>query len=136
MLGRQIEALSHLPSSVTELKRALQEAWIRLSPQLIHHLIARYLSTTEKMLHRRIQAHYEQLSEFERSRIIELKETDWANRRIAQDMGRSDMDIRRCWQKWVDSSRFRRHDGSSRSRTTGDREDKLIDRSAVTVTDS
>ncbi|GFW42312.1 cytoplasmic dynein 2 heavy chain 1 [Trichonephila clavipes] len=32
MLGRQIAALSHPPSSITELKRAL--------PQLIHHLIA------------------------------------------------------------------------------------------------
>ncbi|GFW09797.1 hypothetical protein TNCV_868591 [Trichonephila clavipes] len=40
MLGRQIAALSHPPSSVTELKRALQETWNRLSPQLIHHLIA------------------------------------------------------------------------------------------------
>ncbi|GFT10300.1 transposable element Tc3 transposase [Trichonephila clavipes] len=40
MLGRQIAALSRPPSSVTELKRALQEAWNRLSPQLIHHLIA------------------------------------------------------------------------------------------------
>ncbi|GFV49172.1 transposable element Tc3 transposase [Trichonephila clavipes] len=40
MLGRQIEALSHPPSAVTELKRALQEDWNRLSPQLIHHLIA------------------------------------------------------------------------------------------------
>ncbi|GFY08249.1 transposable element Tcb2 transposase [Trichonephila clavipes] len=40
ILGRQIAALSHPPSSVTELKRALQEAWNRLSPQLIHHLIA------------------------------------------------------------------------------------------------
>lgn len=40
MLGRQIAALSHPPSSVTELKRTLQEAWNHLSPQLIHHLIA------------------------------------------------------------------------------------------------
>ncbi|GFW18015.1 hypothetical protein TNCV_2281191 [Trichonephila clavipes] len=40
MLGRQIAALSHSPSSVTELKRALQEAWNRLSPQLIQHPIA------------------------------------------------------------------------------------------------
>ncbi|GFT67159.1 transposable element Tc3 transposase [Trichonephila clavipes] len=40
MLGRQIAALSHPPSSVTELNRALQEAWNCLSPQLIHHLIA------------------------------------------------------------------------------------------------
>ncbi|GFW76153.1 transposable element Tcb2 transposase [Trichonephila clavipes] len=34
MLGRQIATLSHPPSFVTELKRALQEAWNRLSPQL------------------------------------------------------------------------------------------------------
>ncbi|GFX31790.1 hypothetical protein TNCV_171231 [Trichonephila clavipes] len=34
----------------------------------------RYLSTTERMLRRRIRAHYEQLSEFERGRIIGLKE--------------------------------------------------------------
>ncbi|KFM69679.1 Transposable element Tc1 transposase, partial [Stegodyphus mimosarum] len=40
MLGRQIAALSHPPSTVTELKRTLQEAWNRLSPELIHHLIA------------------------------------------------------------------------------------------------
>ncbi|GFY35754.1 transposable element Tcb2 transposase [Trichonephila clavipes] len=40
MLGRQMTALSHPPSSVTELKRALQEAWNRLSPQLINRLLA------------------------------------------------------------------------------------------------
>ncbi|GFV45047.1 transposable element Tcb2 transposase [Trichonephila clavipes] len=40
MLGRQIAALSQPPSSVSELKRAPQEAWNRLSPQLIHPLIA------------------------------------------------------------------------------------------------
>ncbi|GFV76705.1 transposable element Tcb2 transposase [Trichonephila clavipes] len=36
MLGRQISALSQPPSSVTELKRALQESWNRLSAQVIH----------------------------------------------------------------------------------------------------
>ncbi|GFV14962.1 transposable element Tc3 transposase [Trichonephila clavipes] len=40
MLGRQIAALSQPPSSITELKRALQETWNRLSRQLINHLIA------------------------------------------------------------------------------------------------
>ncbi|GFW13706.1 transposable element Tcb2 transposase [Trichonephila clavipes] len=40
MLRRQIAALSPPPSSVTELKRALREAWKSLSPLLIHHLIA------------------------------------------------------------------------------------------------
>ncbi|GFX35688.1 transposable element Tc3 transposase [Trichonephila clavipes] len=40
ILGRPIAALSHPPSSVTELKRTLQEDWNRLSPQLLHHLIS------------------------------------------------------------------------------------------------
>ncbi|GFU69783.1 transposable element Tc3 transposase [Trichonephila clavipes] len=40
MLGRQISALPHPPSSITELKRDLKEAWNLLSPQLIHHFIA------------------------------------------------------------------------------------------------
>ncbi|GFU34307.1 transposable element Tc3 transposase [Trichonephila clavipes] len=40
MLERKIATLSHPPSSVRELKKASQEAWNRLSPQLIHHLIA------------------------------------------------------------------------------------------------
>ncbi|GFX50956.1 transposable element Tc3 transposase [Trichonephila clavipes] len=38
ILRRQIAALSHPPSSVRELRRALQEAWKRLSPQLIHQV--------------------------------------------------------------------------------------------------
>ncbi|GFW75935.1 HTH_Tnp_Tc3_2 domain-containing protein [Trichonephila clavipes] len=51
-------------------------------------------------------------------------------------MGRSDAAFRRCWQEWVYSDRFQRHDGSSRSRVTADREDRLIVRSAVTAPDS
>ncbi|GFX84587.1 uncharacterized protein TNCV_723951 [Trichonephila clavipes] len=71
-----------------------------------------YLSTTEKMPRRRIRAHYELLSEFERGRIIGLKEADWANRRITHHLGRSVAAIRRCWQEWVDNGKFQRHDGS------------------------
>ncbi|GFW77989.1 hypothetical protein TNCV_2490331 [Trichonephila clavipes] len=43
------------------------------------------------MPRRSIRAHYEQLSVFERSRIIELKKGGWAYRRIAGHMGRSDL---------------------------------------------
>ncbi|GFX74782.1 HTH_Tnp_Tc3_2 domain-containing protein [Trichonephila clavipes] len=74
-----------------------------------------YLSTFQrlkKIPQRRIRAHYEQLTEFERGRIIELKEAGWANRRIARHIRRSDLGIKRCWQEWVDSGRFQRHDGS------------------------
>ncbi|GFU18250.1 HTH_Tnp_Tc3_2 domain-containing protein [Trichonephila clavipes] len=84
---------------------------------------------------RGIRAHYEQLSEFERGRIIELKEAGWENRRIARYMGRGDAAIRRCWQEWVEDGRFQCHDGSGRSRATADWEDRLIVRSAVTASD-
>ncbi|GFW09465.1 HTH_Tnp_Tc3_2 domain-containing protein [Trichonephila clavipes] len=70
-----------------------------------------------------IRAHYDQLSEFERGRIIGLKEALWTNRKITRHMGRRDAAIRRCWQEWVDSGRFQRHDGSGRPKATADRED-------------
>ncbi|GFW66653.1 HTH_Tnp_Tc3_2 domain-containing protein [Trichonephila clavipes] len=91
---------------------------------------------TEKMPRRRIRAYYEQLSELERGRIIELKEASRANRRITRHMGRSDAAIRRCWQEWVENSRFKRHDDIGRPRTAEDREDRFIVRSAVTASDS
>ncbi|GFT79199.1 HTH_Tnp_Tc3_2 domain-containing protein [Trichonephila clavipes] len=74
--------------------------------------------------------------EFERSRIIGLREGGWANRRIAGHTGRSDAALRRCWQEWVDSGRFQRHDGSGRPTNTADQEDRLVVRSAVTAPDS
>ncbi|GFY36139.1 hypothetical protein TNCV_4845111 [Trichonephila clavipes] len=51
-------------------------------------------------------------------------------------MGQSDEAIKRCWQEWMDNSRFQRHDGSGRRRATADREDILIVKSAVTASDS
>ncbi|GFV33978.1 HTH_Tnp_Tc3_2 domain-containing protein [Trichonephila clavipes] len=91
---------------------------------------------TEQLPRPGIRAHYDQLSEFERGLIIELKESGWANRRTARHMGRSDAAIRRCWQEWVENDRFQRHDGSGQPRATADREDRLIVRSAVTPSDS
>ncbi|GFS83124.1 transposable element Tc1 transposase [Trichonephila clavipes] len=44
----------------------------------------RIVSMTEEMPRCRIRAHYKQLSEFERDRIIGLKEARGANRRIAR----------------------------------------------------
>ncbi|GFX13754.1 HTH_Tnp_Tc3_2 domain-containing protein [Trichonephila clavipes] len=88
------------------------------------------------MPHHRIRAHCQQLCEFERGRIIIMKEAGWINRRIARHMGRNDAAIRRCWQEWVDKGRFQRHDGSGRPRTTADQEDRLIVRSASIARDS
>ncbi|GFX28197.1 HTH_Tnp_Tc3_2 domain-containing protein [Trichonephila clavipes] len=48
----------------------------------------------------------------------------------------SDAAIRKGWEQWVNSGRFQRHDGSGRPKTTEDREDRLVVRSAVTELDS
>ncbi|GFW17037.1 hypothetical protein TNCV_2761611 [Trichonephila clavipes] len=53
------------------------------------HFVSKFL-----FLWRLIRAHHEQLPEFERGRIIELKEGSSANRSIARHMGRSDSAIR------------------------------------------
>ncbi|GFT32369.1 uncharacterized protein TNCV_4484031 [Trichonephila clavipes] len=55
---------------------------------------------------------------------------------MARHMGRSDEDIRRCRQEWVDCGIFQCHDGSGRPRTTADREERLIVISTITVPDS
>ncbi|GFV71966.1 HTH_Tnp_Tc3_2 domain-containing protein [Trichonephila clavipes] len=61
--------------------------------------------------------------------------TDCTTGNVIQVGGRSDVAIRRCWQEWVDSGIFQRHEGSGRPRTTVDLEDRLIVRSAVTAPD-
>ncbi|GFT26243.1 HTH_Tnp_Tc3_2 domain-containing protein [Trichonephila clavipes] len=74
--------------------------------------------------------------EFERGRIIELKEAGGASRRITRHMGRIDAAIRRYWQEWVENGRFQGHDGSGRPTVTADQEDRLIVRSTVTASNS
>ncbi|GFV00284.1 hypothetical protein TNCV_2117381 [Trichonephila clavipes] len=46
---------------------------------------------------RRNRRQYEQLN-FDRGRIIGLREAGWSNRRIGRHLGRSDMVVARCWQ--------------------------------------
>ncbi|GFY01091.1 transposable element Tcb2 transposase [Trichonephila clavipes] len=72
----------------------------------------------------RIRAHYEQLSEFERGRIIVLKEAGWM--RSLEDADKNG----------ADKVRFQRHDGSGQPRATTDREGRLIVRSAISTPDS
>nr|XP_042913807.1 uncharacterized protein LOC122273897 [Parasteatoda tepidariorum] len=81
----------------------------------------------------RILAHYEKLSEFDRSRIIGLKEDGWTNRSIARHLSRSDAAIRRCWQGWLENGRVQCQDGSGRPRATTESEDRVIVRAAVTA---
>ncbi|GFV27771.1 transposable element Tcb2 transposase [Trichonephila clavipes] len=72
------------------------------------------------MSRRRIPAHYEQLSEFERGRINGLKEAGWANWRITRQMDRSEAGIKRCCQESVDNSRLQCHDGNAQRKHLDD----------------
>ncbi|GFT19059.1 transposable element Tc1 transposase [Trichonephila clavipes] len=79
---------------------------------------------------RRNRRQYEQLTDFDRGRIIGLREAGWSNRRIGRHLGRSDMVVARCWQQWITEGRVYRRGGSGRPRNTNDREDRAIRRVA------
>ncbi|GFT00968.1 HTH_38 domain-containing protein [Trichonephila clavipes] len=67
---------------------------------------------------RRNRRQYEQLTDFDRGRIIGLREAGWSNRRIGRHLGRSDMVVARCWQQWITEGRVYRRGGSGRPRNT------------------
>ncbi|GFU89007.1 transposable element Tcb1 transposase [Trichonephila clavipes] len=60
---------------------------------------------------RRNRRQYEQLTDFDRGRIIGLREAGWSNRRIGRHLGRSDMVVARCWQQWITEGRVYRRRG-------------------------
>ncbi|GFX39261.1 uncharacterized protein TNCV_3859851 [Trichonephila clavipes] len=127
-LGRQVAGRNYPPTNKNTLIRALAEEWDKLPQQLLDNVVQSMdtFQRTGKVSRRRIRAHYEQLSVFERGRIIGLKKAGWANRRITRHMGQRDAAIRRSWQEWVDSGKFLRHNGCGRPRVTANRDDSLI----------
>ncbi|GFW36117.1 transposable element Tc1 transposase [Trichonephila clavipes] len=82
---------------------------------------------------RRNRRQYEQLTDFDRGRIIGLREAGGSNRRIGRHLGRSDMVVARCWQQWITGGRVYRRGGSGRPRNTNDREDRAIRRVATSA---
>ncbi|GFX42961.1 transposable element Tcb2 transposase [Trichonephila clavipes] len=79
---------------------------------------------------RRFRRQYEQLSQFERGRIIGMMEAGWSVRRVARQLGHSDCVVRRCWDQWIQEMSFTRRPGSGRPRPTSRREDRHIVRNA------
>ncbi|GFV95377.1 transposable element Tcb2 transposase [Trichonephila clavipes] len=75
---------------------------------------------------RRFQRQFEQLTQFERGRIIDMMEA----RRVARQLGHSDCVVRRCWDQWIRGMSFTRRSGSGCSRQTSRREDHHIVRNA------
>ncbi|GFS85991.1 uncharacterized protein TNCV_1219831 [Trichonephila clavipes] len=59
----------------------------------------------------RFRKQYEQLSQFERMRIIDKMEAGWSARRVARQLGCSDCVVRRCWDQWIREMSFTRRLG-------------------------
>ncbi|GFU80304.1 transposable element Tcb2 transposase [Trichonephila clavipes] len=65
---------------------------------------------------RRFRRQYEQLSQFERERIIGMMEAGWPARRVARQLGHSDCVVRRCCDQWIREMSFTRRPASGLSR--------------------
>ncbi|GFV73998.1 transposable element Tcb2 transposase [Trichonephila clavipes] len=78
----------------------------------------------------RFRRQHEQLSQFERGRIIGMMEAGWSARRVARQLGRSDFVVLRFWDQWIREISFTRRPGSGRIRQTSRREDRHIVRNA------
>ncbi|GFX62065.1 uncharacterized protein TNCV_2227911 [Trichonephila clavipes] len=75
---------------------------------------------------RRFRKRYEQLSQFERRRIIDMMEAGWSARQVARQLSRSDCVVKRCWDQWIREMSFTRRPGSGCPRQTSRREDHHI----------
>ncbi|GFX47681.1 uncharacterized protein TNCV_699351 [Trichonephila clavipes] len=78
----------------------------------------------------RFRRQYEQLSQFERGRIIGMMEAGWSARRVTRQLGLSDCVVRRCWDQWIREMSFTRRRCSGRPRQISRREDRHIVRNA------
>ncbi|GFW04761.1 transposable element Tcb2 transposase [Trichonephila clavipes] len=66
----------------------------------------------------RFRRQYEQLSQFERGRIIGMMEAGWSARRVARQLGSYDCVVRRCSDQWIREMSFKRRPGSGSPRQT------------------
>ncbi|GFT82679.1 uncharacterized protein TNCV_1634421 [Trichonephila clavipes] len=71
---------------------------------------------------RHFRRQYEQLSQFERGKIIGLMDAGWSAKRVARQLGRSNCSTKRCWDQWIRDMSFTRKPGSGRPRQTSGRE--------------
>ncbi|GFW66723.1 transposable element Tcb2 transposase [Trichonephila clavipes] len=79
---------------------------------------------------RSFRRQYEQLSQFERGRIIGMMEAGWSARSVACQLGRSNCVERRCWDQGIREMSFTRRPGSGHLRQTSHREDRHMVRNA------
>ena len=74
----------------------------------------------------RHRANYHQITDFERGRIIGLREAGLSIRDVAARVGRSVATIALCWRRWTENGEERRRPRSGRPRGTTVREDSSL----------
>ncbi|GFW89307.1 transposable element Tcb2 transposase [Trichonephila clavipes] len=70
------------------------------------------IDLTSRHQDRALQDYWEQLSQFERVRIIGMMEAGWSARRVDHQIDRSDCVVRRRWDQWIQEMSFTRKPGS------------------------
>ncbi|GBL76159.1 hypothetical protein AVEN_234441-1 [Araneus ventricosus] len=80
---------------------------------------------------RRRRNHYQQLTEFERGRVVRLREGGFSFCDITERLGRNISTVHDCWQLWSKEGTVSRIPGSGRPRGTTEREDLHIRSMAV-----
>ncbi|GBO23934.1 hypothetical protein AVEN_88223-1 [Araneus ventricosus] len=80
---------------------------------------------------RRRRSHYQQLTEFERDRVVGLREGGFSFRDIAERFGRNVSTVHDSCQKWSREGTASRRPCSGRPRDTTEREDRCVRRMAV-----
>ncbi|GBN81563.1 hypothetical protein AVEN_58724-1 [Araneus ventricosus] len=75
---------------------------------------------------RRRRNHYQQLIEFERGRVVGLREGGFSFHNIAESLGRNVSTVHDCWQQWPWKGTASRRSGSGRPRGTTEREDRRV----------
>lgn len=81
---------------------------------------------------RRKRAKFEQISEFERGRIVGLREAGLSYRAVAARVQRNSSTIMRVWKQWTDEGRRARKSGSGPRNVTSARDDRHLVRMAQT----
>ncbi|GBM25675.1 hypothetical protein AVEN_207450-1 [Araneus ventricosus] len=77
---------------------------------------------------RRRRSHYQQLTEFERGRVVGLREGEFSFLDIAERLGRNVYTVHDCWQQWSREGTASRRLGSRQPHGTSEREDRRVRR--------
>ncbi|GBM96407.1 hypothetical protein AVEN_24713-1 [Araneus ventricosus] len=80
---------------------------------------------------RRRRSHYHQLTEFERGRVVGLREAGFSFLDIAETHGRNVFTVHDCWQQWSREGTASRRPSSGWPRGNTKREDRRVRRMAV-----